>query len=133
MQQINDTFIYRIKDEQTGLYYKEEFYEDIKFIQTRLSEAIKEKNKSNVEYYTRLLNRVNKASYILDTQYTNKKYLNFDEIGRFYHTKMGAEKICSGFTKCTYKDRATKAGRILKAKYNFIVVKSKVILEDIKE
>ena len=108
-----DKRFYRIKDLDTGKYYKrkESYYIE-----------------DNVPVTGYTYKYVEKGCY-----QTFESFLFLDDIGNFYNTKKGAEKIISELTSSTIKNRKTPAGRLLNSRFNFVVVKSEVFIEDINK
>jgi hypothetical protein len=109
---------YRIKDINTGLYYLARHY-----VYTEGDQQVY-KNKYMYSYSPR-----NKNNYGMNIIY----YLELDEVGHFYPSRKGAERMVSEFSSCSIHDRKTTAGRILNSKLNFVVVKSKMKLKDVAE
>jgi hypothetical protein len=108
---------YRIKDLNTELYYSSRSY-------SHGEPSEYDKNTTLYQYVP-----PKSLNYPIDVIVL----LKFDEIGHFYPTKKGAERIVSEFVGCSIHQRKTKAGRILNSKFNFVVVKSQMKVEDIKE
>ena len=106
---------YRIKDINTGQYYLARHWTYDKPIQDLY------KNKYKYSYEPKTQNRC--GIY----------YLELDEVGHFYPSRKGAERMLSEFASCSIHDRKTTAGRILNSKLNFVVVKSKMKLKDVAE
>lgn len=110
--------VYRIKDLDTGKYYK---------------------NRKTVgsPFYNSDIKKVNGYTYKVVEKttygYDYETYIFLDDIGNFYNTKKGAEKIISELTKCSLNNRKTTAGRLLNSKFNFVVVKSEITARDIKD
>jgi hypothetical protein len=113
---------YRIKDLNTGLYYLGRIGSYSEDEQNILKQKYKYsyKPKQMVQYG---------YSYAHNQVY----FLHFDEVGHFYPTYKGAERMLSEFVGCSIHDRKTPAGRIFNSKFNFIVVKSQMKIKDIKE
>jgi len=107
---------YRIKDLNSGLYYSYRKYSH---------------GEPSIDYRADSLYQYTPP---LSANYPDLKVLlSFDEIGHFYPTKKGAERVLSEFTGCSIHKRKSKAGRILNSRFNFVVVKSQMTVEDIKE
>lgn len=117
----NQKEIYRIIDENTGLYFA-----DRTWIHDTKSGSQQEHIKQIMREYQYHV----KATDYNDAYY----YYKFDNIGRFYPTKHGADKMISELTKTRKSDRNTTAKRILYGSHmNFKVVKSLLTVKDVKE
>lgn len=117
--------VYRIKNEETGEYYKDTNYlwkSTIDAILAKAPEQVNEWDKRVLEQW--------ESPYKTTDNNNSFKIMLFDPVGKLYSTERGAQNMCSQLTKCSYKDRKTPAGMILKAKYNFKVVKTEVIFKD---
>lgn len=110
--------VYRIKDLDTGKYYRK---------REIIGSPYYNSDSKKIEGHTY------KASETTPYGYEYETYIFLDNIGNFYTTRKGAEKIISEITKCSYHKRKTKAGRILNCKFNFIVVKSQITAVDIPD
>ena len=106
---------YRIKDLNTGLYYLARHWS--------ANDSLGVMRSKYPYSYTPPLRSYNLGMY----------FLELDNIGHFYPTKRGAEKMLSEFVQCSIHKRNTQAGRILNSKFNFIVVKSVMKVKDVKE
>ena len=109
-------YAYRIKDLQTGKYFKKEYW-DIDFVK-----AIYKRFKSKCQY-----------SYSSFNDKDMDRFLYFDAFGHIYPTKRGAESAISRFNKCSIHQRKTPAGRLLNCRFNFIVVKCEIKYKDVKD
>jgi hypothetical protein len=109
---------YRIKDINTGLYYLARHW--------TYNEPEQELYKQKYKYSYKPRNKHN---YALEGIY----FLELDEVGHFYPSRKGAERMLSEFVGCSIHDRKTTAGRIFNSKFNFVVVKSKMKLKDVPE
>jgi len=108
-------FVYRIKDLQTGKYFKKEFWSY---------------DFSRPQYK----NLKDKCQYSYSTRYNDEpdRWLYFDTFGHTYPTKMGAECAVSRFNKCSVHKRKTPAGRLLNCRFNLVVVKTEIKYKDVK-
>lgn len=112
-------YVYRIKDLNSGKYYAYDKY---------LS-----------SFYEVIPNQIPSPNYLYS--YTSNatssrvitRYLYFDDVGRFYTTKLGAQKIVTNLVGCSKNVRESEAGRILNSRFNLIVVKSELKLKDTKD
>ena len=112
---------YRIKDIDTGKYY---LARQIIWLDSLNPEDVRIMKDSTHSYIPKTW-RDFVAEY--------KCYLTLDEVGHFYPTRKGAERMLSEFSQCSIHNRKTKAGRILNSKLNFVVVKSQMKVKDIEE
>lgn len=110
-------YVYRIKDLQTGLYFGKEYWQ---FEVSRNPDIEKE-----CQYKIDLSHKYGTSG--------TARYLKFNQKGRMYPTKLGAERHISKFNGNTIHDRKTQAARILNCKFSFVVVKTEVTYKDIKE
>ena len=109
---------YRIKNIETGKYYLARYF--IRLHQIGFTERQESTMKKCI--YT----------YIVKGIAVDKKFhLELDDVGHFYSTRLGAEKILSELTQCSYNKRNTQAGRLLNSKFNFIGVKYQMRVKDI--
>lgn len=121
MDKLTRKYIFRIKDLKTGLYYSSRNY-------------IRTSNKNELIDDSHYLKKNSLYSYKQDVSWgTYHYFLYFDEIGHFYPTRGGAEKMISEFTESKRMDRQTKAAILLNSRFPFIVVKSEIKCEDIDE
>ena len=110
---------YRIKDINTGQYYLARHWT---YGQPE-QDLYEQKYKYSYEPKNKYIHNYPKGIY----------FLELDEIGHFYPSRKGAERMLSEFVGCSIHDRRTTAGRILNSKFNFVVVKSIMKIRDIKE
>lgn len=110
-------YVYRIKDLNSGLYYKKRIY-----ARSDESQLVRDSILKEVKY------RYTQKSY-WGTEY--EYGLIMDKVGHHYPTKRGADKMISEFTNSNVHQRKTSAGRILNARFNFVVVKSEVKYIDV--
>lgn len=112
------TTVYRIKNIDDGLYYS-----SCKcYYITGMNEVDIDKLKRTSKYW------------YIETKTWEANYLNvlyFDNIGHYFPSEKGAERRLSEFTGSKKSDRLTTAGRLLHARFNFVVVKSEINIEDI--
>jgi hypothetical protein len=109
---------YRIKDLNTGLYY----------LARHFSYNLEEQDRLRILYKYSYRPK-NNHIYMPEGVF----FLKLDEVGHFYPSRKGAERMVSEFVGCSIHDRNTPAGRIFNSKFNFAVVKSQMKIKDIKE
>ena len=125
----NQKEVYRIIDDNTGLYFA-----DRHAIETERPKSGSDWGHTHTSKEKEI---IKKALHTTPYGYNNsyKYYYLFDNIGRFYPTQHGAEKMISEFTSTRKYDRDTPAKRVLygKGDINLRVVKSIITVKDVKE